>query len=52
MNQIKVRPVVSKKEKQIFLTFPWKIYKTDKLWVPPLLPERKNVINPSKRRFF
>ena len=52
MNSIKVRPVRNKREKKIFLTFPWRIYKNDKLWVPPLIPERKNVINPQKGTFF
>ena len=52
MSQIKVRPIANNKEKNIFLTFPWKIYKNDSLWVPPLLPERKNVINPKKGVFF
>ncbi len=48
MSTIEVRPVRSHQERQIFLTFPWKIYQNEPLWVQPLLPERAKVIDPSK----
>lgn len=48
MSTIEVRPVRSPQDQQIFLTFPWTVYQDDPLWVPPLLPERSKVINPSK----
>jgi GNAT superfamily N-acetyltransferase len=35
-----------------FLAFPWKLYRKDRLWVPPLLPERKKIIDPEKGAFF
>lgn len=47
MPNIEVRPVRSKKERQIFLNFQWKVYQDDPLWVPPLLPERAKVIDPA-----
>jgi GNAT superfamily N-acetyltransferase len=34
------------------LTFPWRIYRDDPLWVPPLLPEREKVIDPQRGPFF
>jgi GNAT superfamily N-acetyltransferase len=49
---IDIRPVRTRREKRIFLTFPWRIYKYDPLWVPPLLPERRKVIDPQKGKFF
>ena len=49
---IDIRPVRTKREKQIFLTFPWHIYKKDPLWVPPLLPERRKTIDPKQGKFF
>jgi GNAT superfamily N-acetyltransferase len=52
MSAVEVRPVVSKGEKRIFLTFPWKVYKDDPLWVPPLLSERSKVIDPETGQFF
>lgn len=52
MSEIIVHPVRSDKEENIFLTFPWKVYQGDPLWVPPLLPERKKVIDPERGVFF
>ncbi len=52
MKAIEVRTVQTRREKNIFLTFPWRIYRGDPLWVPPLLPERKKVIDPQKGKFF
>jgi GNAT superfamily N-acetyltransferase len=52
MSQIEVRPVRTRRERRRFLTFPWKIYKNDPLWVPPLLPQRARVIDPKRGAFF
>lgn len=52
MSDISVKPVRSSREKRLFLTFPWKIYKNDPLWVPPLLPDRRKAIDPLRGPFF
>lgn len=52
MGDIVVKPVQTKAEKKIFLEFPWRIYQNDPVWVPPLLPERANQIDPDKGVFF
>jgi GNAT superfamily N-acetyltransferase len=52
VNNIEVRPVRTRREKKLFLTFPWRIYRHDPLWVPPLLPERKKMVDPRKGKFF
>ena len=52
MNSIEVRPVETNRERRIFLTFPWRIYQHDPLWVPPLLPERARMIDPTRGPFF
>jgi GNAT superfamily N-acetyltransferase len=52
MDDIEVRKVHTRHEKNIFLTFPWQIYRGDPLWVPPLLSERRKVIDPRKGKFF
>lgn len=52
MTHIEVRPVLSHREKERFLTFPWSIYRDDPLWVPPLLPERRKLIDPQRGKFF
>ena len=49
---IEIKPVQTKKDKRSFLNFPWKIYKDDPLWVPPLIPERAKVIDPEQGLFF
>ena len=49
---VEMRSVVTKREKRLFLTFPWRIYKGDPLWVPPLLPEREKAIDPERGLFF
>jgi len=49
---IEIRPVQTKRERNSFLTFPWKIYKDDPLWVPPILSERAKVISPRTGLFF
>ncbi|HEV3340516.1 MAG TPA: GNAT family N-acetyltransferase [Pirellulales bacterium] len=38
--------------REIFVRFPWRIYKSDPQWVPPLLVERRDFINPQKHPFY
>jgi GNAT superfamily N-acetyltransferase len=52
MMEIVVRPVRTPKERHIFLTFPWRIYKDDTLWVPPLMGERAKTTDPEQGSFF
>lgn len=52
MSEIQVLPVKSNKERDLFLTFPWKIYRNDPLWIPPLLSDLRNRIDPQKGVFY
>jgi GNAT superfamily N-acetyltransferase len=52
MTGIEVRPVRTARERRTLLTFPWRVYGGDPLWVPPLLPERAKVIDPERGPFF
>ncbi len=52
MTGIQVLPVRTAREKRLFLTFPWRIYKGDPLWVPPLMSERAKTIDPQRGLFF
>jgi len=52
MTRIEIKPVQSRREKNLFLTFPYRIYKDDPLWVPPLLSERRKLIDPKRGKFF
>ena len=49
---IEIKPVTSKQERNVFLTFPWRVYKNDPLWVPPILSEKAKVIDPAGGLFF
>lgn len=49
---IEIKPVRTEQDTRLFLTFPWRIYKDDPLWVPPLLSERAKVIDPGQGLFF
>jgi GNAT superfamily N-acetyltransferase len=49
---IEIRPIQNRREKRAFLTFPWKIYRNDPLWVPPLLLEREKASDPTRGLFF
>jgi hypothetical protein len=52
MTKITIREVANKRELHTFLTFPWKIYKGDPLWVPPILADRYKLVDPKRGVFF
>jgi GNAT superfamily N-acetyltransferase len=49
---ITVLPVRTARERQVFLTFPWRIFQGDPLWVPPLLSDWEERIDPKRGVFF
>lgn len=51
MAEITIKRVETEQDKKRFLTFPWKVYQYDPLWVPPLIPERRSVLDPEKGAF-
>ncbi len=44
--------VTNKKEKKAFIEFPYKHYKDDKKWIPPLLMDQKMLVNTEKNPFY
>jgi GNAT superfamily N-acetyltransferase len=52
MSAVEVRPATTKAEREIIVHFPWRIYHGDPLWVPPLLPERRKMMDPQQGHFF
>src|SRR5512146_2219697 len=52
MDEIHVLPVRNRRERHIFLNFPWTIFKGDPLWVPPLMPDLVERIDPARGVFF
>jgi len=49
---IDVRPALSRRDRDAFVRFPWRLYADDPQWVPPLLMERKEFIHPRKHPFY
>jgi GNAT superfamily N-acetyltransferase len=49
---VEIRPVVSKGDRKRFLELPYRLYATEKRWVPPLRIERKEHLDPAKNPFF
>lgn len=47
-----IRPVETASDLKKFIRLPWKIYKDDPAWIPPLLMERKEFLDPKKNPFF
>ena len=52
MTNILIKPVRTPGEKTLFLTFPWKLFRGDPLWVPPLMPDLRKNTDPRKGVFF
>ncbi|MBN2392343.1 MAG: GNAT family N-acetyltransferase [Anaerolineae bacterium] len=49
---IQIKPVQTAKDQRTFLTFPWRIYRDDPLWVPPVIPERAKAVVKRQGPFF
>jgi GNAT superfamily N-acetyltransferase len=49
---VEIVPVTAKRQQHQFLTFPWSVYRDDPLWIPPILAERRKVIDPAHGPFF
>jgi len=52
MSDIQIKKVESNKDLLNFIKLPWKIYKDDPNWVPPLIMDRKNLLNKKTNPFF
>lgn len=52
MSNIEIKALHPKKDIVKFLKFAWKIYKGDPNWVPPLMMDKKKLLNKEKNPFF
>lgn len=52
MGEISITPASDKAELEQFISFPWKVYADDPYWVPPLISERKEFLDPDRNPFF
>lgn len=46
--EIQIKPVQSRRERKLFVELPWRLYRNDPNWVPPLLLDMYNTLNPRK----
>ncbi|KPK62367.1 MAG: hypothetical protein AMS21_07690 [Gemmatimonas sp. SG8_38_2] len=49
---VNVRHVESKSDRRKFLKVPWRVYRDDPRWVPPLIADVSDTIDPRKNPFF
>jgi hypothetical protein len=49
---LRIEPVRTPKDLHAFVTFPWRLYRDDPLWVPPLIGDTKKLFRPETNPFF
>ncbi len=52
MPAVEVARVASRAERDAFIEFPWRIYRDDPVWVPPLILERRDFLDRKKHPFY
>ena len=48
----RIRKVENQQDLMEFIKFPWRVYRDDPYWVPPLISERKAFLDPERNPFF
>ncbi|MBX5481498.1 MAG: N-acetyltransferase [Myxococcaceae bacterium] len=51
-SDVTVIPVQSTADREAFIHFPYKLYRDDPNWVPPLIMERRDFLDPKKNPWF
>jgi GNAT superfamily N-acetyltransferase len=49
---VEICPVITSPDRKAFVTFPWRVYRGDPNWVPPLISERLAYLDPAKGLFY
>src|SRR5689334_15022961 len=49
---VEVRPVATKRDLMRFIRLPWRLYRNERNWVPPLVSERRKFLDRGKNPFF
>jgi GNAT superfamily N-acetyltransferase len=49
---VQVHPVATRRDLQAFVKFPWRVYRDDPNWVPPLISERLEYLDPAAGPFY
>lgn len=49
---LEVLPIETARDREAFLRFPWRIYRDDPQWVPPILAAQRRELDPDRGPFF
>ncbi len=49
---VRINHVTSRRDLKAFVRFPWRVYRGDRLWVPPLISERLEYLDPHRGLFY
>ncbi len=52
MQNLEIKRVETKKDRLQFIKMPWPIYKNDPHWVPPIIADQKEFLDPKRGVFF
>jgi hypothetical protein len=52
LSRIEIMAADSKSEVREFIRFPWKVYRNDPYWVPPLILDMKKLLDKSRHPFY
>ena len=52
METVSVRPVVTRRDMDMFIALPWLLYKNDPYWVPPLKKHLRRNLDPARHPFW
>jgi GNAT superfamily N-acetyltransferase len=50
--EVRIQPVTTRGQRRAFIKLPWRIYRRDPLWVPPLIGQLKETFDPRKNPFY
>jgi len=49
---VEIRPVVSRRDRNAFIKLPWRLYRNEPNWIPPLLMDVRKRLDPKRNPFF
>lgn len=50
--EVRIVPVATKAQRREFARFPWRVYRNDPNWVPPIYQDRLAILDPDKHPFY
>ncbi|MEA3346366.1 MAG: hypothetical protein U9Q78_09050 [Chloroflexota bacterium] len=52
MSSVKIEPVTTPHDRRAFIKFPWRVYQDDPNWVPPLISQQLEYLDPATGPFY